>query len=425
MKLRKALRNLIIGENRYIESVIEYKKVMLSGQVAMIAIAILILNCSFEKSIGLTVLTYLLSITLLAFSIILHRLSKHILANYVMLITVNFTTYLFASSESMSTGICVFFVVVPIGSFIIMNANRLQAYLFGGLSFILFYLSYFVNFRILPWREYTNEEVILIALVNMSVAIISTGMGVSLLIRLNSESASQLFESNKLLVKTNTELDRFVYSTSHDLRAPLTSMMGLINIASSEEDIHELKRYLALMKGRVDSLDAFIKDITDYSRNNRSEVGNENVNVKELAMDVWEDLRFVPEASRISFDVQIPETANVISDKSRLKVILSNLISNAVRYHDTRKESQFIRLVYECNEQGFRLKITDNGQGISKEYHQKIFDMFFRGNETSKGSGLGLYIVKEVLTKLSGSISLDSQPGAGATFTISLPAKCS
>jgi len=399
--------------------------VLLSGRLAMIAIAILFINCLMEKTLGWAVLTYTVSILILAFSIYLHRISKHTLANYVLLITANFTTYLFASSESIATAICVFFVVISIGAFVLMNhKNRGQAIFFAVMSFLFFYLSYFVNFRILPWRNYSEEQIFLIAMVNVSMAIVSTGMGVSLLIKLNSTSAKQLCENNKLLVKTNAELDRFVYSTSHDLRAPLTSVMGLINIASNEQDINELKRYLVLMKGRVDSLDSFIKDITDYSRNNRKEVGSEWVRLKELALEVWEDLKFSPEASKIIFDVQIDPAAEVISDKNRLRVILSNLISNAVRYHDARKDNQFIRLHYKCEKNGYYLSIEDNGQGIAEEYHQKIFDMFYRGNESSKGSGLGLYIVKETLEKLSGSIDLQSMPGKGSSFTLSFPNGC-
>ena len=424
MRFKRAMRNLIIGEGRYIDSFTEFKQIMLSGQFAIMAMVVLAINATLERSFTWALLTYVIAFVLLGSSIFLHRSRKHLLANYVMLITANFTAYLFASSESMQTGIFTFFIVLVMGAFSVFNhVNRFQAIFFSILGFVLFCLSSFGDFSILPWRPYSDEEIFLIAIVNVSTAIIATGLSVSLLISLNFESARRLSENNKLLIKTNSELDRFVYSTSHDLRAPLTSILGLINIAHNVSDINELKRYLTLMKGRVDSLDSFIKDITDYSRNNRKEVGSEHVKVKELACEVWEDLKFAPEASNIFFDVQIEDHVEVISDKSRLKVILSNLISNAVRYHDGRKDSQYIRLRYESMPMGFCLRVEDNGQGIAEEYHQKIFDMFYRGNESSKGSGLGLYIVKEMLEKLSGSITLDSKPGRGSSFTISLPVK--
>lgn len=422
MTIKKKLRNAIIGKNRYIQSFSEYRQVMLSGQFAMIAMGIIVVNCFLEDSLNWLLQVYAIEFLLFGFSIFLHRLGKHEVANYCMLLTSNLALYCFTSSESIGTGIFVYYIVITIGSFAVFShKNRLHAIFFTSLAVVLFFVSYFVDFKVLPWRDYSPEKTILIATVNFLMAVAASGLAVSLLTSLNHESARQLSESNKLLMKTNAELDRFVYSTSHDLRAPLTSIMGLINIASNEHDSDELKRYLRLMKGRVDSLDVFIKDITDYARNNRNEVGSEWVRLKELALEVWEDLKFSPDASRIFFDVQIEDSAEVISDRQRLRVILGNLISNAVRYHDGHKDTQFIRLHYKCTKSGFDLSVEDNGQGIAEEYHQRIFDMFYRGNESSKGSGLGLYIVKETLDKLSGSIKLHSIPGEGSSFRLSFP----
>jgi signal transduction histidine kinase len=101
--------------------------------------------------------------------------------------------------------------------------------------------------------------------------------------------------------------------------------------------------------------------------------------------------------------------------------VLSNLISNAIRYHDQRKENQYIRLYHKTIGSSFTLHIEDNGQGISPELQGKVFDMFFRGNESSQGSGLGLYIVKETVAKLSGRIQLKSNAKEGSTFSVTLP----
>jgi signal transduction histidine kinase len=175
------------------------------------------------------------------------------------------------------------------------------------------------------------------------------------------------------------------------------------------------------MRDRIHSLDNFIKDITDYSRNNRLAINNESVKLVDLAEEVWESLKFSPEAVRIVFKIDIPEEISIHSDKNRLKVIISNLIANAIRYHDDKKDQQYIRLHAEVREKVFHLTVEDNGQGIDREYHSRIFEMFYRANEQSKGSGLGLYIVKEALMKLSGTIHLESAPGIGSTFTIRLP----
>ncbi len=110
-----------------------------------------------------------------------------------------------------------------------------------------------------------------------------------------------------------------------------------------------------------------------------------------------------------------------MNDGARMRVVLSNLIANAIRYHDHRKEKKYIKVYHQATSSSFSLHVEDNGQGIAPEIHAKIFDMFYRGNESSDGSGLGLYIVKETLAKLSGTIQLSSLPSEGSTFSILLP----
>jgi signal transduction histidine kinase len=278
-----------------------------------------------------------------------------------------------------------------------------------------------VDFNLLPERNYSEDMLLFNVVVNFTVALPASLMAVYLLITLNHESALQVVQKNKLLIKTNTELDRFVYSTSHDLRAPLTSVLGLINIADRTSDPAELKKYLGMMRERVHSLDKFIRDITDYSRNNRMSIIRENIQLAPLASEIWESLKHAPDATDINFQLDIPVTTEVMGDKSRLTMVLSNLISNAIRYHDDSKETKYIRLGYEMNGKAYYLKVEDNGQGIMPEYQNKIFDMFFRASEKSKGSGLGLYIVRETLQKLAGSVELKSSPGIGSTFTVRLP----
>jgi signal transduction histidine kinase len=424
MSLKKRVRNIIIGEDRYIESWGEYKQVMLSGHFALIGILLCLVYMLFDFSSGnyVSIPVFVTAIFFLALSIFIHRQGDHGLANYFMLPTINITVYLFAASESPNTGAFMFFIVVAVAAFAVFNyKERLVSILFAVFTYILFALAYFIDFSIMPKRDYTEEMLLFHVVVNFTVALPATTMGVYLLISLNHYNAIQLVQSNEMLTKTNSELDRFVYSTSHDLRAPLSSVLGLINIADRTENLQDVKRYLSMMKDRVHSLDKFIRDITDYSRNNRLDIVREKVNLSEMAHEIWDSLKFAPEAERINFQVEIPKDAVVESDKNRLRVIMGNLISNAIRYHDLAKAERFIRLQHQMNGKVFYLRVEDNGQGIAPEYHTRIYDMFYRGNEQSKGSGLGLYIVKEALVKLSGSIHLESAPGKGSIFTVKLP----
>ena len=424
MSFKRVIRNVVVGDDKFIESYSEYRQALLSGQFAIIGVLFCIVSGVFNYNIGYLETLPVLGGTafFLALSVMLHRNGSHSIANYILLATMNISVYILASSESAKTGSFLFFIVSSIASFAVFSYHeRLLSILFAVFTYVLFAFAYFIDFSILPHREYTDDVLLFCIVINFSAALPATVMTVYLLKSLNHHNALELVENNMLLSRTNAELDRFVYSTSHDLRAPLTSIMGLINITLDNQNPNEVKRYLSLMKDRVHSLDDFIKDITDYSRNNRLEVKREPVKLADLAHEVWESLKFSPEAENIDFLIDIPQDIYIESDKNRLRVIISNLISNAVRYHDLKKENQFIRLHYQIKGRVSYIQVEDNGQGIASEYHSKIFDMFFRASEQSKGSGLGLYIVKEALAKLSGSIKLESTVGVGTTFTIMLP----
>jgi signal transduction histidine kinase len=229
-----------------------------------------------------------------------------------------------------------------------------------------------------------------------------------------------LVQQNEQLEKVNQELDRFVYSVSHDLRSPLSSILGLTNLAKRTSSPEERQEYLSMIEDRIKVQDQFIHDIMEYSRNVRTHLSISEVNVTQLVREVKEGLRFVEGASRIAFHVP-GEDVIVRTDLHRMNVILSNLIGNAIKYHDLKKDSPYIKIDVGVVEGSLLLEIADNGHGIEAEHQARVFDMFYRATELSKGSGLGLYIVKEAIGKLGGSIELQSQPGEGTRFKISVP----
>ncbi len=424
--IRKIVRNIIVGKDNFIESYCEYKQAMLSGQYGLIGILVVISYTIQNIVMGdlTTILVFFPTLAFLLLSVYLHRQGQHCEANYFLLPTINIAVYLLAASESPKTGAMIMFIPATLAAFAVFGYKRRDlSLLFTAFTFILFSLAYFFEFSVLPIRYYSESEVMLNSVINFTVALITTVMTVYLLIEINHYNAMELVMKNKQLQKTNTELDRFVYSTSHDLRAPLASLLGLINITRDSENQSEIKNYLIMMKDRVSHLDKFIRDITDYSRNNRLRIEKKKINLYTLAHEIWENLKYSADALGINFQVDIPKSLVIETDPNRLKIVLSNLISNSVRYHDSQKEEKFIRLNHQENGNVFYLKVEDNGQGINPEYQTKIFDMFFRANEHSSGSGLGLYIVKETIANLSGSIHLDSAPLVGSTFTVRLPAR--
>lgn len=231
-----------------------------------------------------------------------------------------------------------------------------------------------------------------------------------------------LEESNETLKKTNMELDRFVYSVSHDLRAPLSSILGVIEFAETETNEDSMLELLAMLKSSVKKLDGFVVDILNYSRNARVQVASEKIDFNELVSDVVRDLRFMNAGnSNVNITVHIDDDAVLYSDKSRIKMIVSNLLANALRYHDPEKPDPYVNISILPKDAGVALSIQDNGIGISRDKHEKVFDMFYRASVLSEGTGIGLYIVKETVEKLNGIIQLTSEPGKGSDFTIYMP----
>ena len=212
-----------------------------------------------------------------------------------------------------------------------------------------------------------------------------------------------------------------MYSTSHDLRSPISSVLGLIQLAKMTEDNKEVKGYMEMMEGRLASLNKFIKDISDYSRNARTEINREPVLVHQIIQDIVDNLKFYPGAEKVRVDIEIDSGFKIHTDPTRLRIIFSNLISNSFKYVDARKENPYIRISALENNTQVQFRVVDNGVGIPENYLPRIFDMFFQAHEKSEGSGLGLYIVKESVGKLNGTIVARSKLEGGCEFELNLP----
>lgn len=234
------------------------------------------------------------------------------------------------------------------------------------------------------------------------------------------KAEEEILLKNIQLAKTNEELDRFVYSASHDMRAPLSSLLGLINISEKTNKVEELHAYLQMMKGRIKTMEGFIKEVTDYSRNTRLDLVLEKTDLEAVIREANQNISDM--TGRVRVEVDIPEKITLLTDPSRLKVILNNLISNAYKYHRFDQPDPCISFSARRTNNRVVIKIADNGSGIEPDYHHKIFDMFFRASVKSEGSGLGLYIVKETLQKMGGTIWVESTPGEGSVFTFAIPA---
>lgn len=223
------------------------------------------------------------------------------------------------------------------------------------------------------------------------------------------------------LNKSVSELDRFVYSASHDLSAPLKSILGLLDISRKDPDKRHTEKYHYYIEKSIHMLEEVIQSLISYSRNSRLKVKNEPFNLFELVNEVVGELEFLPSSDTLENIIEINKDRIIESDRQRLKVILHNLLNNSIKYADYEKPNSYVWVGFTKNEDQYEIVIKDNGIGIAPEQFEKIFEMFYRGTEKSEGSGLGLFIVKETLSALNGNIKVNSESGNETQFIISLP----
>jgi two-component system, sensor histidine kinase len=230
----------------------------------------------------------------------------------------------------------------------------------------------------------------------------------------------RLSERNKELETTTRELDRFVYSASHDLSAPLKSILGLVTISKMDPASSQL--YLAEIEKSVHKLDSFIGEILDYAQNKRSEIVPEQIRLKELCEEILANLKYMENYQNVTINLEGLEQKVITQDKVRLKIILSNLLSNAIKFQKRKSDQPPVVTVTVHNRQEkTHIQIEDNGEGIRPEFTDKVFNMFYRASETTRGSGLGLYIAKESAVKIGGDILMETKYGKGSVFTVEIP----
>ncbi len=225
----------------------------------------------------------------------------------------------------------------------------------------------------------------------------------------------------KELYKTVSELDRFVYSASHDLSAPVKSILDLVKLADEERDPKKINEYLHLIKSSILKQEEVIENLVQYSRNSRLSITMEEICMYDFLEDIFNELKYLPGAKNVTFNLHMEKDFCIISDKQRLHIIFHNLIANAIKYRNPLMKQSTIDIINKSDQHSISFDIRDNGIGIKEENFEKIFEMFFRASDNSSGSGLGLYLVKETIQKLKGNISVSSSAGKGSVFSITLP----
>jgi len=229
----------------------------------------------------------------------------------------------------------------------------------------------------------------------------------------------QLKQKMEELERVNNELNRFVYSTSHDLRSPLANIMGILKMANIDSKPERAPEYFTMIEGCVKKMDLFIHKIIEYYKGIRLENEITEVQFNHLFADSIEMNHMVNPA--IQFSTNVNQSIPFYCDEFRLSLIINNLVSNAVKYQRADEPHPNVQLIANVNEHEASIEIIDNGVGIIEEHLTKIFDIFFRSSDFKNGLGIGLYIVKEALNRLKGKIHVQSEYGKGSHFVLTIP----
>jgi signal transduction histidine kinase len=323
--------------------------------------------------------------------------------------------FIMIDEDAYQTGTFLYFIPSSLGALAIYGYRELwKGLLFTLLSLTLFLVGMFDSSRF----HASNAHFYFI--VNFAVVLT---IGILLMLYydwhvVNSEEV--LRRKNDELKKTNEELDRFIYSASHDLRAPISSLLGLVNLMKiGPREEHEL--IMGMIENRVKRMEVFTREVIDFERNARGPVRKTNVDVRRLVADCFERVRFADGASSVGLRLEVDDRLQVPLDLERLRLVVENLLSNSVKYSNPTLPDPHIRVSAVQQNGDLIMTVRDNGIGIAPEYQPRVFEMFFRAHESSEGSGLGLYIVKETLDKLGGKIELSSVQYEGTSVKVFIP----
>ena len=367
--------------------------------------------------------------TQIAFKLIPNDVRSFTELNYQALIEIIMITLLYMVLGFFISFDKYWFIYGVTATFIAVRHGFCYVTLINVVIFLFNYIIPLINFG--SWEYSIGNST---QLINVHLGMTSMFFGSALIGRVisdlrNSEESileqkAKLEDSNTRLRKANQEMDRFVYSVSHDITAPLKSIRGLISISRLENKSNEFP-YIDKIEQSVKRLEEFSEEILAHSRASRKELKYEQIDLAQFTAEIIENLRYLDGFGSIHFTYQF-QVPLVTSDRFLLKVVLGNLISNAIKFQrkaEGHSANVSIRS-YASKDQLF-IEVKDNGYGIEEEYKLRIFEMFYRATDLAAGSGLGLFIAKEAVEKLNGGITLQTKNGEGSIFTIHLPLRVS
>lgn len=224
------------------------------------------------------------------------------------------------------------------------------------------------------------------------------------------------------LVETIDDLETFIYKASHDVRSPITTALGLVNVAQFElKENSKALHYLNMIKQQTELMDKVVSSLVETTRIRQGDVKSQPVNFEEVLDKIIYNYPSAAGMSKVKIEKYVDVEEGFCSDLILLSTIFSKLIENAIHYRDQSKKNPFVKIKVLSEGRGVRITIEDNGMGMSEEALKNMFKMFYKGTNISEGSGLGLYTVKRCVKKLGGHISVESKVKVGTVFSLYLP----
>lgn len=304
--------------------------------------------------------------------------------------------------------------------------QRVVAFLIPIFGLLALYISNFSLFankvEVDSSTFYIFQTIILVAtLVAYFFSVLSFKQSSNLQNNAIEQKNEELMESINKVNKLNENLDKFVYTVSHDLRSPISSALGLIELSKTEKDINTIHEYMVIQEKSMRRMNDFVSDMLAYYKNSKSINYYENIDLEKLLEDIIDANAIIIKDNKITLEANTNQPDKFRSDPMKMRIILNNIVSNAIRYIDEDKDTHTINIEINTDAEKATFVISDNGIGIAKESQERVFEMFFRATFNKSGSGLGLFMVKELLEKLNGTISLESEEKVYTKFTIIVP----
>jgi signal transduction histidine kinase len=415
------LYKILLG-NVSINSDIERSRILFSAATIVVIILSSLFFLAYDIYLGYSSSLWVYTPFILIFGYVMHllRLGKYDAGLSFLLVALNFFIYLVMSSIPEDSMSAIFYIGIIVVEYVLLgHEKKLRLFALLSLSFALYLVDAFVDFSLLPTRQYDETTLQVNKIVDFVICALVILMVIKLLIDYLQTIISERTRTNEELRRLNNELDKYAYTITHDLKGPIHSMQSLLYLI--EIDRSNIDQYLTTMGECFQNLTLLIDDVTELAHDRSFEVKKGKFNMRERVEIIWDLLRHSSDAKRIDFLLEMPEELMVETDKTRITGILNNLITNSIRYHDKSKNNPYIKVSGYVQDHWLHFSVEDNGLGIDPKHQEKVFDMFYRASNKLGGSGLGLFTVKELVDKLSGHIVLESTAGTGTIFRIKIP----